>query len=131
MISTQLWLRYLAIGVGVFILIWLPFEDTSEQSAIIIALIISVLLATQWLINLPVEHSKQLLIHSIVGCLAGAATIFITILLIAFKSGLHNHGFAEYSKDQIINIFWLSPYFVISGFLLGLSSAIWRLQKTK
>lgn len=128
---SRLWLRYLAIGMGVFILLWLPTEDTSERNAIIIALTICTLAAIRILSDFPVDNFKQILFHSMAGSLAGAATILVTIFLIAFKSGLHDHGFSDYSISQINHISSLAPHLIASGLLLALSSAVWRYSRRR
>lgn len=126
MMPSRLWLRYWGIGAGIFILFWLPIEDASEQSSIIIAITISILLATRYLINFPVDTPKQIFFHALIGSLAGAGAILMAIFLLAFKSGLHNHDFPDYSSEQFINIARFSPFLIASGFLLSLSGALWR-----
>ena len=102
--SFRLWLRYLAIGLGIVILLWLPVEDSNSQSALIIALSICILAALHFLLSHPVHNRKVIIFYAIAGCLVGVAIILLALLLIAIKSGLHGHGFSDYSTNHITNI---------------------------
>jgi hypothetical protein len=128
-IASRLWPRYLAIGMGIFILFWLPIEDNNERVAITIALCICTISLIQILISRPVVRYKNILFHALAGGLAGAATMPMTILLISIKSGLHDHGFSEVTVRQIANIFNATPYLLAGGLLLASSSAVWRFAR--
>jgi hypothetical protein len=128
-IASRLWPRYLAIGMGIFILFWLPIEDRNERVAILIALGICTISLIQILISRPVISYKNILFHALTGGLAGAATTPMAILLITIKSGLHDHGFPEFAMRQIANIFNTTPYFLAGGLLIALSSAVWRFAR--
>jgi hypothetical protein len=128
--TSRVVLRYLTIGIGIAFLFWLPFEDTSEGIATIFAVSISTIIAIQYLNSRPVYH-LNIIIHTLTGFLAGFIVTPLFLSLIAFKTGLHNHNFSDYSIDQIINIIQLSPYLIVSGALIGLGSGIWRYSQQR
>ncbi len=125
--ATSLWLRFSAIGVGILTLLWLPIEDTNELAAIFIALLISGLLALRALLGH--QHHQSLLRFTLIGGLAGAATIPIALLLLAFKTGLHSHGAPDFPADQIIAVLRRTPFFTTGGLLLGLGSGTWNISR--
>jgi len=128
-IVSRLWPRYLAIGMGVVILLWLPFEDENEKATIIIALGICALSLIQFLISRSSRSFKNILLHILAGGLAGAAITPVAMLLIAIKAGLHDHNFSEYSIHQITTIIEATPYFIAGGLLITSSSAIARFAR--
>jgi putative flippase GtrA len=127
--SSPLWLRFLAIGVGILILLWLPIEDTSEIPAITIALIICGLLALRFLFG---DQSQPSFIRmTFLSALAGIAIIPMSLFLIAFKSGIHSHDTPEFPVEQIMAVLQRTPYFAIGGLLIGLGSSVWLISKKK
>lgn len=96
-------------------LLWLPFEDTQVG-------ITAVLAATGagWLaFRLQPWHSVSLWQAAFRGGILGAVFPFMAITLMAFKSGLHGHGFPDFTASQA----WLAlvalPWSVAIGFFLA------------
>ena len=121
-------LRLLALGFGITLLLWLPVEDTSPFITIIFAacldLAFSLRLGRRWRGN-PWPGIPLL------GLLAGLAITPTTILLMAFKTGLHGHGFPEYTPAQVSGVLAATPLFVFAGLLVSLGVTIFLTKSSR
>jgi len=124
---THLWLRLLSIAVGIFTLFWLPIEDSSETTVIIIAVLIVCIFSLN-IINKGKFNEKPIL-HAIIGAISGALIIPLSLFLVAFKTSLHQHGIPEFSIEQIIFMLHKIPYFVLAGLLIGFGNVIWQTSR--
>jgi len=106
-------LRFAALGVGVLILFWLPFEDLAIYTALALGLLLSAWLAARACIRHP--SLSPLLICGA----AGAAVTPLAVGLAVFKSGLHGHGVPDFTLDQVFAIFQQTPWFILGGLLIG------------
>ncbi len=122
--SVPLWLRLAAIGAGVAILFWLPIEDTHENIANAFALLIAVLLTARVAFSNHIRRIRLLLRAPLLGIIAGASIVPLTLLLMAFKTGIHGHGAPDFTPQQIANLFQRTPYFIVGGVLIGLGSVV-------
>ncbi|MBC8507038.1 MAG: hypothetical protein ISR58_09525 [Anaerolineales bacterium] len=122
--GAPLWLRFLAIGVGIFTLLWLPIEDTSEITAIIFAVLIVGLFALHS--TYKNQFINKTIWHAIIGALSGTVVIPIALFLAAFKTGLHQHGIPDFSTEQVFSTLSKMPYFVLGGLSIGLGNGIWQ-----
>ena len=123
------WLRLTALLLGFGILIWLPVEDQSELGVLIASGAICTFIAVRFLIT-PRPNDRQLIIrHVLVGSGVGLILAPMAIILMAFKSGIHGHGTPDFSVAQIQSVLSRIPFFILSGFLIGLGSGIFRLAK--
>jgi len=119
-----LWLRFLALGVGVYTLFWLPVEDTNEIAAIVTAfLIVGVFTLNTILRSQPTKNTTW---YTLIGGLAGLAIIPVALLLIAFKTGLHDHGIPEISTERILSAIRKTPIFILGGSCIGLGIGFWK-----
>ncbi len=118
-----LWLRFIAIGLGILILLWLPIEDTNEVTAIIIALLISGLFALR--VILLRQKSQRVLSITLIGLLSGLSIIPLALFLFAFKTGLHSHGFPDYPADLILSMLRKIPLYALGGLCLGFGFGVW------
>jgi len=109
-------LRLLAILLGVLLLIWLPFEDLSENWAVLFAIAIACLAYSYLLIRV---HHKNRIIYPLAGFLAGLAVTPMAIALMAFKSGVHSHGFPDFTPGHVLNVIRMTPVWGIAGLLIG------------
>jgi hypothetical protein len=117
----------LLLGIGV--LVWLPIEEQSELGVLVISGAICTWAAV-WILVKPIDSDRQLIVrHSLVGAGAGLAIAPLAILLMAFKSGIHGHGTPDFTVAQMQFVLSRTPYFVLSGALVGLGSALWRLSR--
>lgn len=103
-------------------LIWLPFEDIAIWTAVALAAAGSIWL---WWRYLSKPHSSRWwkLIYT---ALLGAGTPLFAVLLMAVKSGLHGHGFADFTSRQVIGVVNLIPITFFAGTILGLFSVVFR-----
>ena len=106
-------------------LIWLPFEDTGIQSAIFLAAGVcawaAVKIASKWRQNAPLWRFAAL------GLLAGVVIPLFAALTMIFKTGIHAHGFSEYSSSQFRAVLSAIPLAAVIGLILSL--AYLRLRK--
>jgi hypothetical protein len=136
-------LRFTALIIAVAIILWLPIEDVGVNAALIFALLISAWLFARFLI-FPVASSKAslsrnrevdrkqedahglgfIISHIIIGTLSGAAVSPLTLLLMAFKSGLHAHGQPDFTLSQMAAVLARTPVWALAGFLMGLGIAV-------
>ncbi len=124
------WLRTAALIIGLAVFIWLPIEDKSETSALALALAIGVWLGLRTLLPLSVKNCHCIWIrYPLLSATIGMAVPIFTALLMVFKSGLHGHGFPDYSMAQFQRIFQSIPILAGSGLLIGLAAALWRSQE--
>ena len=125
----KFWLRLTALLLGFGILIWLPIEDQSELGVLITSGAICTWIAARLLITSPQNDRQLILRHVLVGSGAGLILAPMAIILMAIKSGIHGHGTPDFSVAQIQSVLSRIPFFVLSGFLIGLGSGILRLAK--
>ncbi len=117
------WHRWLAIAVAVALLLWLPVEDVGSTSVLIISVSVCLMGAIWFLKERPPQ--RAILFRSIaVGFVAGLAVSPVAVLLIAFKAGLHGHGVPDFSFAQVVEILGRTPFWVLSGALLGAATSI-------
>lgn len=99
-------------------LLWLPFEDTQIGMAAALALAGVVWLAFRlrpW-IAATWWHA------ALGGGLLGAAIPLFAISLMAFKSGLHGHGFADFSAGQVWMVLAALPISIVLGLLISVGA---------
>jgi hypothetical protein len=125
----RVWFRLIALFLGFGILVWLPVEDQSELGVLIASGAICTWIAARLLITAPQEDLQLILRHALVGSGAGLILAPIAIILMAVKSGIHGHGTPDFSVGQMQSVLSRIPFFVLSGFLIGLGSGIFRLAK--
>ena len=116
--------RFLAILLGIALFFWIPFEDSSENPAILFAYFISTWLVITLLIRY--KNPSLLTIINVVfaGILSGAIITPLILLLMVLKIGLHAHLVPDYSYEQFISIINRTPIWFISGFLTGIGVGI-------
>ncbi|MGW8144638.1 MAG: hypothetical protein ACWGN2_09605 [Anaerolineales bacterium] len=124
--KTELGLRISAFLLGIVVLIWLSVEDKNTLWVVIVSGVICVW-AGIWVLVRPVEGVKRIISrHSLIGIAAGLAIAPLAILLMALKSGIHGHGTPEFSIPQMQAVLSRTPYFALSGLLIGLGTGLWR-----
>ena len=110
--STLIIWRSAAFGLGVMVLFWLPVEDQStlvpSLLAIVAAIAASVLANQSYKLRLPLA-----------GFLGGLIISPITLLLMAFKTGLHGHGAPDFTAQQLLQVIQFAPLWTLAGGLLG------------
>ena len=121
--KTSGWLRLAALILGIFLLLWLPVEDTDEIQVLVAAAAVSAWLALRYLLS-QTGSAKSLGKHILVGTLAGLAVTPLALFLMAFKTGLHGHDSPDFTAEQIYFVIYRTPLWGFAGLLLGLGSAM-------
>ena len=96
---------------------WLPFEDTETWTALLLAAAACIWLGLRRLVT---RESSSLWSNLAAGGLMGAATPLLAITLMGIKSGLHAHGFADFTARQVWEVLNLIPIGAIIGLVVGL-----------
>jgi hypothetical protein len=115
-----------AIGASwlLMFLIWLPFEDTHIFFSLALALDLCIWLAMR---NWSVWSGLDLPLAMLAASIWLAAVPLIAIALMAFKSGVHGHGFADFSARQVTTTLLAVPVcFVLGGVFGGLARSLGR-----
>lgn len=111
-------LRYLGGTCVIALILWLPIEDTQVWLSAAIAFMICV-----W-IGLRLFAYRFRFVHWLplvgLGALLGAAIPLLAISLMAFKSGLHGHGFADFTARQVWAMWGAIPVSLSAGSLLAI-----------
>lgn len=97
-------------------LFWLPFEDTSVASSQWLALFGALWFFVRWLAG---RRGVSVRIWIVRGAALGAAIPLLVIALVAFKSGLHAHGFSDVSVLQLQHVVLGWGWWIVGGSLMG------------
>jgi hypothetical protein len=127
--ATPRWLRFLALALGIILLLWLPIEDMSERGPVLLAAAVCGWWAARFLVPVRPQDRGFWLRHLFCGALAGLATTPVALLLMIFKSGLHGHAAPDFTPAQMQSVIIGTPLWVGSGILLGFGSALARFAK--
>ena len=106
--------------------VWLPLEDTDEWTAITFAGFLCVLATAGINLRMPERIRKAWWILPLQGALSGLALTPLAILLMAMKTGLHNHSVPDYTTQHLYNVVNDTPLWVIAGLLIGSGIAIYN-----
>jgi ABC-type Fe3+-siderophore transport system permease subunit len=115
--------------LGIGILIWVPFEDSSELGVLSFSGAICTWFAVRLLISPPRQSQQFILRHILVGAGVGLILSPLVVFLMVFKSGIHGHGLADFTVDQMVTVLSRTPYFALGGLLVSLGIGIWRLTR--
>jgi hypothetical protein len=118
--------RISALILGAGLLVWLPFEDSSLAWILIFSLAICTLGVAYALIKLRPGGKKAWLYLPLTGITAGVAITPVALSLMAFKSGVHGHGAADFTPAQVTGILQRTPLWAAGGLLIGLGAGLWQ-----
>jgi hypothetical protein len=135
-------LRLGFIFLGIFILLWLPVEDSSLTLVLTISVCTSIL-GVLALLSLQLQRwasaaqegetglqdrqgRKAILVYPLAGMLAGVAVTLAAIAWMAIKTGVHGHGAPDYTPAQVSLVIRLAPLWVGLGLITGVLAAIGR-----
>lgn len=104
--------RRVAFGLVVLVLFWLPVEDQSILGPVFLAVIAA-------MAAIVFARQRYPLRRPLAGLLAGLIVSPITLLWMAFKTGLHGHGTPDFTAQQILQVIQLAPLWTLAGGLLG------------
>lgn len=109
-------MKVAAIIWTVLFFIWLPIEDTHIWASAALALGLVAWLA----FRLSPSRSANNWVHTLaIGAGLGASLPLLTICLMAFKSGLHAHGFADFTLRQLSAVLYSIPFTIMVGLLIA------------
>jgi hypothetical protein len=115
--SRQRWLRGLGAIWIIAFLIWLPFEDTETWMVIALAAGGCAWIGLRWVTRRA--SSPTWPANLAASALLGAIVPIFAIVLMAFKGGLHAHGFADFTARQVWEVLSLIPVSAILGGAAG------------
>jgi hypothetical protein len=121
------WLRLSALILGIYLLLWLPFEDKDETRALLSAAALNTWITLRFIIRIPEQKKRNPFRHILVGILAGLAVTPMTLFLMAFKTGIHGHESPDFTAEQIFAVVSRTPLWGVAGLVLGLGSGLLHL----
>ncbi len=98
-------------------LFWLPFEDTEVYVPLGLAIWVG-LWALESLHYLRREKGQDLQVIRD-GLMVGILIPVTAAGFMVFKTGVHAHGFSEYSARQFIFVFSILPFSLVGGLVLS------------
>ena len=128
-----MWLRAAYFITGVVLLFWLPVEDRTLGPPLFFAAWAAVLIGMRlWtrFRDSPCENIWRR--YPLTGGLLTGLVPGLAVLATIFKSGLHAHGFLEFTVPELAAVLRLTPAFALGGLALGLTVSLWcRLRYEK
>lgn len=121
--SKQRIIRVSGILLAGLFIVWLPIEDVDTQYIFPLSVGLNIWLAANKIINgniVPV-----LIQFTLAGMITGLLVTPMAIILIAFKSGLHAHGFPDFALIQIYELLATTPWWTLIGILVGAVFGWW------
>ena len=122
--STPLRLRLIGFLLGGCFLFWAPFEDSITLFPIIFAIAIASWMAVFFVVKSKFLRHKPILQYTFTGLVAGLAIAPLTLLLMAFKTGLHGHQNPDFNPQQALAVLYRTPVWLMGGLLVGLGLSL-------
>lgn len=119
-------LRLAFILLGIFILLWLPVEESSLALVVLLSCCACGLGLLVFAVQQPAASgASQRWRYLLAGLLAGAGVSVLALALVAVKTGVHGHGIPDYSPAQVSLLLRLAPLWMGLGLVAGAFLA-WR-----
>jgi len=113
-------LRWGGLVLFGLLLAWLPLEDVHIGAALTLAALFGL-----WLYGRLISEGRlSALAHLGWAALAGAVVPIMALVLMVFKSGLHAHGFSDFSVAQMLGVLAHVPQALGVGVLVGFFAQI-------
>lgn len=113
----RLRVRILEIALGVALLIWLPFEDTSTRLSLLMAIPAAALMGYH---VLRAFHGQTLLSFVGAGLFSGISVTPIAAGFMLVKIGLHSHGnTADFTFEDFSQVFDRTLFLGAAGLCIG------------
>lgn len=119
---SRLWLRWSGIGLGGVTFLWLSIEDVSITGPVFLAVLFSL-----WG-GIAYRARSGKVSYVTIGFWSGLCVSLIGMLLMVFKMGLHDHNALDFTVTQFIQMLRTTPFFTLSGWLLGWGIKLWELS---
>lgn len=126
--------------MGIGWLLWLPFEDSSVGSVLVLSLSTCLLAAWRVLISPfsckfdlqkagrerdQFSRTRSYLFYVLLGSLVGVGVTLVSLLVMVLKIGFHGHTTPDFTIEQFVAVVQLTPIWILSGILVSLGLAIW------
>lgn len=116
--------RWLAIGYGLLLFVWLTPEDNSVVPVTLLGAGLSVLLVIYWVLGKWGGSSiaERYVVPGVVllGAAAGLGTSITTFSLMLVKNVQHSHIYIDFPPGLMLAILARAPLWALAGGLLGL-----------
>jgi hypothetical protein len=127
--------RFVMIGYGLLLLIWLSLEDSSSLSVALLGTGLATLITAFLLLNRFGGRSfslQQAFWGTIfLGATIGALSALCTTLLMFFKSSWHGHVFFDYPPQMMLAMLSRTPAWAFAGLLIGLAVGIFVILQSR
>lgn len=120
-------MRWIALALGILVLLWLPVEDIDLRMVVALATMIGIWATMKTFKGVFTRRKSILVWHVVAGFVGGAAMMPIALVLMAVKTGLHGHETPDYTLGQIRYIIALTPIWVVAGGFVGLGVGMLRM----
>lgn len=124
-------LRITGFALLVFILLWLPIENSTLHWPVFLGLLCGVWLGTFLDFRLDDQFSLKPWYAPLVATFSGGAVPVFVIFLMLIKNGAHSHGTPDYSLIELFNVLWRIPYYVMGGCLIGVGIMMYAKYSTR
>lgn len=122
------WLRLILILYGGVLLLWLGTEDRALFSAVLLAVIFSLLLTAQivWMRCGGTRYAlrRWLLLCILTGLCAGVCSVVTSTALMFLKNAWHAHPYPDYEPSVMLAMLARLPVWALAGALIGLALAL-------
>jgi hypothetical protein len=118
-------LRWLSLGYGGVLFVWLALEDVSVWPVTLIGSGLAVLICLLWALNkiggqrLAVRWVPPL--FASLGLVMGLGSSILVVALMFFKNARHSHIFPDYPPAMMLAMLQRAPLWAAAGGLVGLS----------
>jgi hypothetical protein len=108
------------------LLFWLSVEDRGVFMPLLMSGLVAGAAATRYLIIGARYKFLSLTGYILMGSITGLSIPLIAVLFMILKTGLHSHAEPDYTVQQILNVLYAAPGWLIGGGLIAGGTAIFR-----
>lgn len=118
--------KWLTLLWGSYMIVWVLLESglwLTVFAAVLTVIVLLSYLFNKYLRGRSLSTVSWLLLSAVLGALGGLGSVFLTLVLMAIKTGLHAHG-PEFSTIELNWILQQIPLWTLVGLLIGLGLGI-------
>ncbi len=120
--------RWVAIGYGIVLFLWLEPEDDAVWPAALLGAGLSALLVVFWVLGRfgGKTVSRRTVVSGALalGAVGGFGAAIMTTVLMFFKNARHAHLYPDYPPEQMGAMLQRGPVWALAGALFGLGLAL-------